>query len=70
MNFSKALKAMKMGSRIARETWRGRVVCWRYTDRLNKTSASIHELAVSGKTRKINRIKTEDVLADDWWIVT
>jgi len=70
MNFSEALKAMKMGSKIARETWRGHILYWQYKERLNKRSASIKEFAVSGKTRKINRVKTEDILADDWWIVT
>jgi len=70
IDFSEALKAMKMGSRIAREAWRGHVLYWQLKGRLNKSSASITEFAVSGKTRKINRVKTEDVLAEDWWIVT
>lgn len=70
MNFAEALKAMKMGSKIAREAWRRHILYWQYKKKLNKGSASIKEFAVSGKTRKINRIKTEDVLAGDWWIVT
>ncbi len=70
MNFSEALKVMKMGSKIAREEWRDRVLYWQLKGKLNKSSASITEFAVSGKTRKITRIKTEDVLATDWWVVT
>lgn len=64
MNFSEALKAMKMGSKVSREIWRGQVSC----------VYRIHELFItvcSNGTEIIkDEFKAEDILADDWFVVT
>jgi len=64
MNFSEALKAMKMGNKVSREDWRGRIHgIFRVGD--------LFILECSNGTQIIKEeIKTNDILAEDWWIVT
>lgn len=63
MNFSEALKAMKMGSKVSREAWRGKVSYWhREGEKIlatypNETVEAIHSMII------------EDILAEDWWTV-
>ena len=64
MNFSEALKAMKMGSKVSRELWRGHLQC----------VYRVGDLFVSVCSNGTELIKTEfattDILAEDWWLVT
>lgn len=79
MNFSEALKAMKMGSKVSREAWRGQISHWKIATHLiadKKSKGPIHEKVIreflpaqrSGEI--VDKVKTESILADDWWIVT
>jgi hypothetical protein len=68
MNFSEALKAMKMGNKVSREAWRGTVSCWR----INSKSRLI-EVQPDGQAYFVGDeipVKAEDILAEDWWVVT
>ena len=64
MNFSEALKAMKMGSKVSREAWRGHLQCvYRVSDLFIVICSNGTELIKETFT-------TGDILAEDWWIVT
>jgi len=64
MNFSEALKAMKMGSKVSREVWRGKIsfICI--------DNGELWIRLPDGKNRLKATFKAEEILADDWWIVT
>ena len=64
MNFSEALKAMKMGSKVSRELWRGKVSHWAFIE------GQLREYSPDGNWEYILSVKQKDILADDWWIVT
>ena len=66
MNFEEALKAMKMGNKVSREAWRGIASYWAMPKNLNE----IHKYTPSGLHYPIKEIPTENIFADDWWIVT
>lgn len=72
MNFSEALNAMKMGSKVSREAWRGTVSYWtiaEYTDEFG-TSNQIYEYDPKGDQNFVHTINPEDILAEDWFLVT
>jgi hypothetical protein len=64
MNFSEALKAMKMGNKISREAWRGEISCM-YIHK----GANIRLQYPDGTTR-VYRLGIEELEADDWFLVT
>jgi len=63
MDFSEALKAMGMGSKIAREAWRGHISHWQLLN------GAIWQAKPDGNLRDMPSLPTVDILADDWWIV-
>lgn len=65
MNFLEAFKAMTMGSRISRRAWRGTVSFWKM---YSKTEITEH--LPDGSKKPKDNISVDDLLADDWWIVT
>ena len=68
MNFSEALKAMKMGSKVSREAWRGKISCWR----INKDKKLVR-VETNGFAYLLGSeilIQAEDILAEDWFLVT
>ena len=65
MNFSEALKAMKMGSKVSREAWRGTISYIYITD-----DERIMGRYPNGHESDTDVIDNDDILADDWWIVT
>ncbi len=67
MNFSEALKAMKMGNKVSREVWRGKIAHWTL---LITNKLMLIETAPDGTFNKSVEIKSEDILADDWFLVT
>ena len=74
MNFSEALKAMKRGSKVSREAWRGRKSYWiivEYKDDITSgMSKQIQEHYPDGTWNYISELNVSAVLDDDWWIVT
>lgn len=72
MNFSEALKAMEMGNKVSRETWRGRISCWylKHEEAGGDTSGIITQIDVDGKEHPVVDFGTDNPSADDWWIVT
>jgi len=64
MNFSEALKAMKMGSKVSREAWRGKISCI-----YRKGELFIQEYPDGNEWLK-PCFTVNDILAEDWWIVT
>lgn len=69
MNFSEALKAMKMGNKVSREAWRGKISYWIMDEEINEPS--IHEYGPDGKhIRNFDDVNLVDILAEDWWLVT
>ena len=65
MNFSEASKAMDMGNRVARESWRGIISFWFKTK-----EGSVREVKPTGRNSKLAHVTEDDKAADDWWIVT
>lgn len=70
MDFSEALKAMRMGNRIARYAWRGRIFYWEISKK--GRDERILSMLFDGKQPKlVKRLPAEDVLAkEDWYVVT
>jgi hypothetical protein len=66
MDFAEALTAMKLGSHVSRELWRGKVSNWRMDGEPPRITATYP----SGVEEMIHSLLAEDILADDWWIVT
>jgi hypothetical protein len=65
MDFAEALKAMRMGSKVARFAWHGKIFFWAIEkEGLMQTGFAGH------KRRQIKKMLVEDVLAKDWHIVT
>ncbi|MHC4526250.1 MAG: Thoeris anti-defense Tad2 family protein [Planctomycetota bacterium] len=64
MNFSEALKAMKMGNKVSREAWRGKISHWYMTDdRLVEVQPTGFEDIVAVFDPKL-------FFTDDWFLVT
>ena len=64
MNFSEAIKAMKMGNKVSREAWRGHLHCvYRVGDLFIVVCSNGTELIV-------DEFSTPDILAEDWFLVT
>lgn len=71
MNFSEALKAMKMGNKVSREAWRGKIAHWIIVPDEGKWGPlTLKEYYPDGNYNHIVNIKFEDTIAEDWWIVT
>lgn len=81
MNFSEALTAMRMGSKLSREIWRGKVSYWRLvpgltvqTDTRIISDKAAHDSIVAtypnGMKEQVLSIVAQDILAEDWWVVT
>ena len=68
MDFCEALKAMKMGSKVSREAWRGKIAHWRIE--VIDDGPLLMELQPDGMEYAVLTIQPEDILAEDWWIVT
>jgi hypothetical protein len=64
MDFIEALKAMRMGNRVSRQKWRGGIAYWKLTNK------GIEQTMPDGATRLLETVIVENILADDWWIVT
>ena len=64
MNFSEALKAMKMGSKVSREAWRGK------TSYICIDNGEFWIRLPDGKIRRKSTFRSEEILADDWFVVT
>ena len=65
MNFSEALKAMKMGSKVSREAWRGVVSYYRL-----KKNGYIEDARPDGTKEEKEHIHVGDIFAEDWFLVT
>lgn len=66
MNFSEALKAMKMGSKVSREVWRGRISYWY----IPKGKDVFMQVLPDDSEKQIESISMISFFAEDWWIVT
>ena len=64
MNFSEALKAMKMGSKVSRELWRGRI------SHIYRDDVLFMVVYPGGMEILLTNFTTQEVLADDWFVVT
>jgi hypothetical protein len=64
MNFEEVLKAMRMGNKVSREKWRGTFSHW------YRVKDEIIEVNPSGSGRSLDLIDVENILADDWFLVT
>jgi len=64
MSFSEALKAMTMGNYVSREIWRGKVSSWHLAD------GKLYALYPTGYLQQIHSMIIDDILAEDWWVVT
>jgi len=69
MDFAEALKAMRMGSKVAREAWRGRISYWFIFER-RAGDPQLYQMNPKSRKHRIIRIQGDDILANDWWIVT
>lgn len=72
MDFSEALKAMKMGSKVSRELWRGKVSFWQIKENPPGALRPFQIIATypNELTEQIHSMIDEDILAEDWWLVT
>jgi hypothetical protein len=70
MNFSEALTAMRMGSKVSRELWRGEVSYWQLVPAVDAMPPAILATYPNGTDELVHSMITEDILAEDWWIVT
>jgi hypothetical protein len=70
MNFSEALTAMRMGSKVSREIWRGKVSHWQLIPAVDSMPPMIMASYPTGLDEIVHSFLTEDVLAEDWWVVT
>lgn len=70
MNFSEALKAMKMGLKVARESWRGKNSYCAIITEPHTKKKFISKTMPDGSNIIMHFIDSEEVLAEDWWIVT
>ena len=69
MKFDEALKAMRMGSKVARESWRDKRVMYWFI--LERRPGMERLYSFSGIKYKymLSRVSTDDILADDWELV-
>ncbi|MBE3144997.1 MAG: DUF2829 domain-containing protein [Planctomycetes bacterium] len=70
MNFSEALKAMKMGSKVSREAWRGLIAYYEITKEPHTNTTVIKRFIPDGRNIIVSNIDIDDILAEDWWLVT
>ncbi|MCJ7828231.1 MAG: DUF2829 domain-containing protein [Dehalococcoidia bacterium] len=70
MNFSEALKAMKMGSKASRESWRGRISYWFMSEDANGESLIMEMKPNDDTDELVENVSLEEIFAEDWWIVT
>ena len=70
MNFSEALKAMKMGSKVSREAWRGKISYCAIVEEPHTHKTVISKYMPDGSRTILGLIDSDDILADDWWLVT
>lgn len=68
MKFDEALKAMRMGNKVAREAWRGRISYWFIFER-RVGDPQLYQMNPKYRKHRIIRMNSEDILATDWWIV-
>uniref|UniRef100_A0A6M3LNE2 Thoeris anti-defense 2-like domain-containing protein n=1 Tax=viral metagenome TaxID=1070528 RepID=A0A6M3LNE2_9ZZZZ len=69
MDFCEALRAMRMGSKVARYEWYGRIFFWNILEDCKKET--IIQTGFNGRRPKtIAKVPAEDVLAKDWYVVT
>lgn len=66
MDFSEALKAMRMGSEVAREEWRGQIANWHLYP---PGDTKIMQSNPDGTFTMKENLRVDDILADDWWIL-
>jgi len=64
MNFSEALKAMKIGSKVSREAWRGEISFWEIKD------DKLFSQFPNGSYQEEKAVNFYNILAEDWWLVT
>jgi len=69
MDFSEALKAMRMGSRVCRYEWFGKILHWNLLEKAGNESI-IESRYMSRRAKIVKKLAAEDVLAKDWHIVT
>jgi len=71
MNFSEALKVMKMGSKVSREAWRGINSFW-YIPSGQEEIFQRRPDGKEGKVRLLDWTENEPDFYkdDDWWVVT
>ena len=67
MNFSEALNAMKMGSKVSRHAWLGKISYWWMTG--EDETAGIFRRLPDGAEEPVTSILVSNVTAEDWWIV-
>ena len=83
MNFSEALKALKMGNKVARQGWNGKGMFLLHIDPyINSQYAVVERSKMVGTLTPYIAMKTADnklvpwlasqtdLLAEDWWLVT
>lgn len=68
MDFAEALKAMKLGNKVSREAWRGKISYLKIA-KDDQNDELIVQFYPNGKLIPAKHLQ-RDVLADDWWIVT
>jgi len=64
MNFEEALKAMRLGNKVSREAWRGLISC------LYREGDKIMEKNPDGSERELDLFGAENIVAEDWFMVT
>jgi hypothetical protein len=69
MNFSEALNALRAGSKVSRGVWKGGVYSW-HMEADTDSEPKIFATYPSGQVEQIYSMMIEDILADDWWVVT
>ena len=69
MDFSEALKAMKMGNKVSRGAWRGRVSSCAIIEEKHTHKTVISKNTPDGNSTVISMLDSDDILADDWWII-
>lgn len=66
MDFIHAFKLLKTGRRAARGEWMGKIAYWEYCG----TADSVRQVMPDGTASCFDSVKIDDILADDWYMVT
>ena len=70
MSFSEALKALKMGNKVARLSWDG-FKAWIKLETQNDTLTLPYVVMKTARGHFVPWLPNQcDLLAEDWWIVT